>query len=413
MRRLIWLGPAACALVILAAWAFHTITDVRVTTAAVTTGSITREVLATGTLQAVTNVEIGTQVSGVVQSLEVDYNSIVHAGQIIARLDPSTYEAQLTSANAALEQSRADVVRLQAAVADASTRLTRAETLATQQLIPQSDLDDARVTANEATADLRAGQAAVVEAEATAHEASVDLSHTIIRSPINGIVIERDVDVGQTLAASFQSPVLFRIAADLRHMEVDVEVDESDVDGLQAGKPVQFEVETYPGKIFHGTLREMRLQPVDAQATSMAAATTGAASPAPAITGALASGVAGSVVSYTTVIDVANPDELLRPGMTAEVRFDGSRRDSVVRIPNAALSFRPPAQVLDALGEPDATVPPPSKTREVWLYDGRRLTPVKVRGGLADDNWTELLAGSLKPGDTLATDAVVEGHRKL
>jgi HlyD family secretion protein len=414
MRRAIWIGSVGLFLVVFSAWGFHTTDEVRVTTAAVTTGSITREVFATGTLQAVTTVEVGSQISGNVQSLEADYNSIVRQGQIIARLDPSTYEAQLSAANAALAQTRADVLRLQSASQDTTTKLARAQELFDQELIAPSDLDDARVAANEATADLRAAEAAIVQAQAAADAAAVDLSHTIIRSPIDGIVIERDVDVGQTLAASVQSPVLFRIAADLRRMQVNVDVDESDVDGLKPGEPVSFEVETYPGETFHGTLREMRLQPVDTQA---AANTTAASSTTPGITGTPATSVAGSVVSYTTVIDVMNTDERLRPGMTAEVRLDGSHRDRVVRIPNAALSFRPPQQVLDALGEPNADSPAirarDTDTRQVWRYDGTRLTPVAVHPGLADDNWTELIGGPVRPGDALATDAIVKPRRRI
>ena len=400
--RVAWLGLAAIILTGALLFGFHTTYQVRVTTAAVTTGDITREVFATGTLQAVTTVEVGTQVSGTVKALEADYNSVVRRGQIVARLDPATYEAQLESAKAALGQAQADVLGFETAAQDARTKLARAEALSAEQLIPQSDLDDARVTFNEASANIHAGRAVVTEAEAAVRQASVNLSYTIIRSPIDGVVIERAVDVGQTLAASIQSPVLFRIAADLSRMQVNVDVDESDVDGLNPGQVVDFEVESYPNQTFHGTLREMRLQPVSEQ-------TATASGPA----GAPVTSQAGTVGSYTTVIDVDNADEKLRPGMTAQVILNGSHRDRVVRIPNAALSFRPPPQVLRALGEDDTSQAVSRETREVWRYDGHHLTPIIVRGGLADDRWTELLEGAIHPGDALATDAVVQQRSGL
>ena len=414
MWRIKWIGLGAIVLVALASWALQTTPEVQITTAPVTAGSITRRVFATGTLQAVTTVEVGTQVSGVVQSLQADYNSLVRAGQIVGRLDPSTYAAQMRSARARLGEAQAAVVNLQAAVEDAQTKFARAASLFARQLIPESDLDDARVTRDEATADLAAGQAAVVQAEAAVHEAEFDLSHTIIRSPIDGIVVDRAVDVGQTLAASVQSPVLFRIASDLAHMQVNVDVDESDVAGLQPGEPVTFDVESYPGETFHGTLLEMRLQPVAEQTTGATGMTT---STAPAPTTQIA-----TVVSYATIIDVANPDERLRPGMTAEVTIAGSHRDDVIRIPNAALAFRPAPDVLAVLGETDTTgTPHPASTvderereaHQVWRYDGRRLTPVTVRTGLSDDAWTELLSGGVHPGDALATNAAIQQRSRM
>ena len=212
MRRSIWLGVGLIAVVGGSAtvWALHTVSEVRVTTAPVTAGPITRRVAATGTLQAVTTVELGVQVSGIVQSLSADFNSFVHAGQVVARLDPSSYDAQLreaqaaqAQAQAALGRAEADVLGFQTAREDAQMKLTRAEALAENQLITQSDLDAARIAIDEARADLASGQAGVVEAraaiaqaKAAVDQAAVNLDHTIIRSPIDGIVIDRTVDVG-------------------------------------------------------------------------------------------------------------------------------------------------------------------------------------------------------------------------
>jgi HlyD family secretion protein len=391
------------------AWAFHRKIDVEVTTAPVTMGSIDRRIVATGTLQAVTTVDVGTQVSGVIQSLEADFNSTVRSGQVLARLDSASYEADLRAAQAALAQAKADALRLTTATDDTRRKLERAEQLFSQQLIAQSDLDAARIAAASANADLKAAESQVVQAEAAVHEAGVNLEHTIIRSPIDGIVVTRDVDVGQTVAASFQSPELFAIAADLRHMQLQVDVDESDVGGLSPGEPATFSVDSYPDATFTGRVLEVRLQPIVEQ-TAAASTAAGASSP---------TGAAGSLVSYATIVDVANPDERLRPGMTALVILGGSRRDNAIRIPNGALAFRPPPQVLRSLGEPNVLAATDATTRaqdgdgqagQVWRYDGSQFMPVAVRTGLSDDGWTELVSGPLRSGDLLVTGASVRSE---
>jgi HlyD family secretion protein len=383
-------------------------------------------VATTGTLQAVTTVELGVQVSGIVQSLSADFNSFVHAGQVVARLDPSSYDAQLreaqaaqAQAQAALARAEADALGFQTARDDAQVKLTRAEALAENQLITQSDLDAARIALDEARADLASGQAGVVEAraaiaqaKAAVDQAAVNLDHTIIRSPIDGIVIDRTVDVGQTLAASVESPVLFRIAASLTDMQVQVNVDESDVGGMMPGDAASFEVESYPNETFHGTLSQVRLQPI-AQLTTPA--TTVPTSTSPGVTTQVA-----TLVSYIAIVDVQNADERLRPGMTAEVLLPGSRREQAVRIPNSALSFRPPTEVLGALGATAAASPPSGTThaaggqlRQVWEYDGKQFTSIPVATGLADDGWTELVSGDVRAGDALVTSAALQRHHRL
>jgi HlyD family secretion protein len=379
-----------------------TTADVQVSTARVTDGPMTRRIIATGSLQPVRTVDVGSQESGIVQSLLVDYNSFVRAGDIVARLDPSLYDAQyqeaqaaLGQAVAALTQARANERALQTAVDDTHTRLVRAQALSARSLIPPSDLDAAQIAADEATADLGGGtanveqaEAAVTQAKATLDQATVNVERTIIRAPIAGIVIDRAVDVGQTLAASVQAPVLFRLAADLTRMQVQVSVDESDVGALREGEPATFDVESFPGELFHGTVSQVRLQPVIDPAAA--------------------------VVSYTAIVDVENPDQRLRPGMTAEVVVSGAQRDHVVRIPNSALSFRPPADVLQAIGEPEPAVSGKDQgMREVWQYDGKQFTPLAVHAGLADGGWTELLSGNLRPGDALVTTAVVKRRPRL
>jgi HlyD family secretion protein len=408
MTSRIWIGMAIGGALIagLTAWALHPTLDVQVERASVTDGPIVRHVVAVGTVEAVTLVEVGSQVSGTVQSLEADYDSVVHAGQVVAHLDPASYDALLQEARARLSQADADVRGFRTAVEDAHAKLARAEGLAAHQLVAQVDLEDARVTMDQANADLHAGEAAVIVAQAGVRQAEDNRDHTVIRSPIDGTVIDRDIDVGQTLTASVQTPVLFRIASDLSKVQVHVDIDESDIAGLATGEPATFTVESYGDAVFTGTVTQLRLQPVDQQ--------TVAATPTPDPTGRSTASAVPTVVEYTAIIDVANPDERLRPGMTAEVVLAGLRRDRAVRIPNRALSFRPPAAVLSALGETE----PPASTHDpvdtggatagaVWEYDGKRFTPIAVHIGLADDGWTELLSGAVGPGDALVTSAML------
>src|SRR5437868_7747032 len=212
MTTVKWCGLAIGGAVLAgaAAWALRPIFDVQVERAPVTAGPIIRRVVAIGTVEPITMVEVGSQVSGTVQSVEADYDSAVRAGQVVARLDPSTYDAQLQEARAALSEADAGVLVFRTAVADAQAKFARAQELAAQQLIPQTDLEDARVVMDQANADLHAAEATATQAQAGVRQAADNRDHTVIRSPIDGIVIDRDIDVGQTLAAAIQTPVLFR-----------------------------------------------------------------------------------------------------------------------------------------------------------------------------------------------------------
>jgi HlyD family secretion protein len=396
----------------------------------VTAGPIARQVIATGTLEAKKTVDVGTQVSGTVQSLAVDFNSTVRTGQIVARLDPSSYVAQLQEAQGNLAQAQAESTRLRVAADDARVKYQRAQALAKDQLITQAELDAAQVTLKQAEADLAARQADIKVAQASVRQAQVNLDHTIIRSPIDGVVVSRDVDVGQTIAASFQSPTLFTIA-DLRRMQLMAEVSEGDVGEVRAGSRVSFVVDSLGPQPIAGTVAEVRLQPVVEQASSATA--TGGSSSTPASTGG--SGPAGGtsastspltatpptstqgtgVVSYMAVVDVDNTDGRLAPGSTAIVTLAGARRQDVTRIPNNALSFRPSAAVLEAIKQDPPILESTESGRRrvdsigrsayVWRYDDRQFVPVKVVVGLSDDRWTELLSGDIHPGDLLVTNA--------
>ncbi|PYR94564.1 MAG: hypothetical protein DMF84_05265 [Acidobacteria bacterium] len=294
-----------------------------VTTLQISRGDVVDQVGATGTLQAVTTVQVGTQVSGTVDEMYADFNSIVKKGQVIARLDPSILQTQVETAKANLVNAEANLERQKVAVFDAETKLSRARELAARNLLPKADLDAADATAKQAAAQLRSTESQIVQAKAAVNKAAVDLGHTIITAPIDGIVISRNVDRGQTVAASMQAPTLFVIAADLTKMQVNANIDESDVGRMRPGQTVHFRVDAYPTDQFIGTVHQVRLNPTTVQ----------------------------NVVTYSTLIDVPNPDLRLKPGMTANVNIEIARKSNVLRVPNAALRFRPTRDTFVALNQ--------------------------------------------------------------
>ena len=315
--------------------------ELQVMTAPATRGDIIDSVGATGTLQAVTTVLVGSQVSGNISWLGADFNSIVKKGQVIARVEPSVFDAQLQQARANLAQTRANLVKAQSdlertkvQLVDAQQKYTRAKELASRQLLPQSELDAAKVAVDTAEAMLNSQQATVTQAQAgvaqsqaQVNQNQVNLDHTVIAAPIDGIVTQRSVDVGQTVAASMQAPTLFVIAADLTKMQVNANIDEADVGRIRPGQHVTFHVDAYPTENFEGTVSQVRLQPVVVQ----------------------------NVTTYGTVIDVPNQQLKLKPGMTANVKVEIAKRTGVLRVPNAALRFRPTAEIFAALNQ---AVPP-------------------------------------------------------
>jgi HlyD family secretion protein len=393
-------GLVAIAVGVVLAWSLRTTPEVQVTTAPLTVGSIARRIVTTGTIQAVTTVEVGSQVSGTIQALGADYNSTVRAGQVLARIDPATYDADLREAQGAFALAQADADRARTTVMDAGTKLARAEVLALRQLIPRADLDAAEAVKQSADAGLLAAEAQVEQAKRATEQANTNLDHTVIRSPIDGIVIARSIEIGQTVAATLQSPRLFLVATDFKRVQLQVQLDEADVGGVQTGELVTFDVEAYPQEIFNGLVSEIRLGPFENADTQSITQST-----APAVT------------TYLAIVDVPNPDEKLRPGMTATVTLAGSHREDVTRIPNSALSFRPPPDVLRAIGEnvpsPNQEVQPsaePGSVVHVWQYDGQFFTPITLRVGLSDDRMTEVLNGPLKVGDQLVTGATIRRH---
>ncbi len=357
----------------------------RFNTAAVSRQDVVQTVEATGTLSAVTTVQVGTQVSGTIQSLYADFNSQVRKGQVIARLDPSLMQAQVDQAAATITRLQADLERAQAALEDAQVKKQRAQTLSDQGLIARADLDTAESAARQAQAARQAAEAQLVQARAALNQNRVNLNHTVITAPVDGIVISRNVDVGQTVAASMSAPTLFVIAQDLTEMQVQASVDESDIGRVQPGQAVTFRVDAYPDQEFSGTVSQVRLQPQVVQ----------------------------NVVSYTTVIDVPNPQGKLKPGMTANVSIEIARADDVLAVPNAALRFQPPAEEKSA-SAPQRRRPAGDRRggREdagrVWVLHDETLQPVNVKTGLSNGTVTAILDGNLSQGAPVVTGLVAK-----
>jgi HlyD family secretion protein len=295
-----------------------------VATAQVTRGDIAEVVAATGTLEAVQTVNVGTQVSGVVQELHADYNDIVKQGQVIARLDPSIIQTQLEQQRANVTRAEADLDRLRVALADARQKLERAKELSSRNLIPKTELEAAELAVKTSESQIRSSEAGLVQARSQLNTQEVNLGHTVIKAPIDGIVIQRSVEQGQTVAASMNAPTLYILAADLTKMQVLANIDEADVGKMRPGLVVTFNVDAFPTDRFTGTVQQVRLQPTTVQ----------------------------NVVTYQTVISVPNPQYKLKPGMTANVTIEIARRNNVLRVPNAALRFRPTADIFAALNLP-------------------------------------------------------------
>ena len=352
----------------------HAKPEVSYKTAAVEKRRITAKVTASGTLSAIVTVQVGAQVSGRIAALNADFNSRVTKGELIAELDPSLYQATVDQAQANYAQAAAQQLKSHAAADLADKQLTRTRSLHDQGLAAQQDVDTAEGTAAQAHADLSLQAANVEQAQASLHQARVNLSYCHIYSPIDGVVISRSVDVGQTVAASLQAPVLFTIAQDLKQMQVDTNVSEGDVGRLKEGMAAYFTVDAFPGKRFKGTIAQIRNAATNVQ----------------------------NVVTYDAVIRVSNDELELRPGMTANVTISYAERDGVLAIPNAALRFHPADAAPAAGARKRGDHADDSKT--VYVVRGASATPVTVHAGLTDGAVTEITSGDLNEGDAIALD---------
>lgn len=352
-------------------------------------GNITMTVTATGTLSAVTTVQVGSQVSGVISRLYADFNSHVTKGQLLAELDPTPFQAQV-------EQRQADVTKAKVTTANAKITYERQRRLAASGLAAQADLDAARAQYDEANAG-------VAQAEAALRQAETNLHYTKIVSPIDGVVIDRAYDVGQTVAASFQAPTLFQIAQDLRKMQVQADVDQSDIGRVQVGQPARFTVDSYPDREFRGRISQIRLNATVSQ----------------------------NVVTYPVMIEVDNPDETLKPKTTANVTIDVATVADVLRIPNAALRFKPDNAKTGGAAATASTSTTSTERAASDMGERRRgmggaggafahgggknrggqniyillpenkIKAVWIRPGITDGHFTQVVAGDVNVGDNV------------
>ncbi|NOT16709.1 MAG: efflux RND transporter periplasmic adaptor subunit [Sulfuriferula sp.] len=329
----------------------------------VTRGDLVRNVSANGTLNPVVLVNVGTQVSGVVKALHADYNQKVQAGQILLELDPALLKAQIA-------QSNANLTRAQAALQLAQTAAARQQSLLKQDYVARQDVDQA----NDAVAGARA-QVAVAQAQLKRDQ--TNLSYSVIRSPVSGTVIDRSVDVGQTVAASFQTPTLFKIGQDLSKMQIDTTVAEADVGGIKVGQPAKFTVDAFPDRDFSGVVKQIRLNPTNQ----------------------------AGVVTYDVVVTVDNPDFVLLPGMTAYVNIEIDRHNNVLLVPNAALRFKPAD---DADKTTDKSADKPRRRARagatVYILQADKPVALKVKTGMTDNKQTEILSGDIKVGDKVIVE---------
>jgi HlyD family secretion protein len=339
----------------------------------VTRGSIVSAVSATGTLDPVTTVQVGSQISGTIESLGADFNGIVHKGQVLARLDRALYAAALDQARSALLSAEAEAQQNRVAQSAADTTLARTRELAAKQLVPPADLQTDEAASRTAAAQVASADARVRQARAAVDTAEVNLSKTVILSPIDGVVIARNVEVGQTVSATMSAPTLFVLADDLSKMQIEASIDESDVGSVKEGQPVTFRVDAYPSRSFTGKVLQVRL---DATTVS-------------------------NVVTYTGIIEAPNAELLLKPGMTASVTIQTSRRDDVPRVSTAALRFRPDDTVLARFAENAST--PSGQGNTIWVLDGTSIRPLSVTVGISDGVYSEIVSPSLPEGTLVVT----------
>ena len=362
-------------------------------------GDLTVIVTATGTLQPTNKVEVGSELSGIIKTVETDYNARVKVGQVLAKLDTSKLEAQVTQSKASLESARSKVLQARATVNETRSKLAqfrKVKELSNNKVPSQTEIDNAEAALERALADEASAKAAVSQAQATLDANRTDLSKAVIRSPIQGIVLSRAVEPGQTVAASFTTPVLFTLAEDLTKMELHVNVDEADVGQIHEGQKATFSVAAYPNRTFEARIIQARY----------------------------GSSTTSGVVTYETVLKVDNTDLVLRPGMTATADIVVKKIQNALLIPSAALRFTPPAQTQQDEKKPSSGLvgailprPPASKAqqktepvakheRHVWILNDGRLSRVAVTVGSSNGGMTEVIAGELPPGTEVVVDTV-------
>jgi HlyD family secretion protein len=367
--------------------ALRTTAPVRYQTEDVKQGTLTVTVTATGELKSLTEVKVGTEISGIVETVNVDYNTHVEVGQVLAKINTDKMEAQAAQARASLESARADVANAEAAVDDTRRSLERAQALFDRALVSRSDRDGAEAASRKAEASRASAVARIDQSEANLSAIETDIKKALIRSPINGIVLDRQVDPGQTVAAAFQTPTLFTLAEDLTRMKLIIDVDEADIGNVRPGQAAHFRVDAYPDRPFESKVKEVRSTPK----------------------------TSNGVVTYQTVLTVDNAHRLLQPGMTATAEITVTQVSDAVLVPNAALRFTPPAALQNGRGFRLLPTPPGLARRDrsadkapprVWTVVGQNLTPINVTLGATNGTVTVLRGTDVPPGTPVIVDLV-------
>lgn len=375
---------------------FHTgKSEVKYRTAKIEKGDLRIAVAATGTVQPFLLVQVGTQVTGNIQKLMVDFNSKVKAGQVVAQIDPALFQAKVDQDQANVAKAQSEVLRVKARLLLAGKELTRFRELQKKELVSQSDLDTAVATFDSLAAEVKLAEASVAQAQAVLESSNANLKFTTIFSPIDGVVISRNVDVGQTVAASLSAPTIYVIADDMKRVQIQASVAEADIGRITEDMEVTFMVDAHRNDRFRGKVSQIRLSPTTVQ----------------------------NVVTYTVMIDAANPGNKLLPGMTANVSFEIAQYQDVLKIPNAALRFTPPDATAAASppappappADPSAPRPPRGERRRdqpqsrVWIAGPSGPQAVVVTAEATDGTWTRLVKGDLAEGQELLTGVILEG----
>lgn len=387
MKKILLIAALALIVVGIAAWAYFKRTpEISYKTARIERGTIVSTVAATGNLSAVTTVQVGTQVSGTIQKLYVDYNSRVKKGQAIAEIDPSLFKAAVEQAQGNYLNAEANLQRAKVSLDDAERTMKRNKKLLADGIISQGDYDAAETAWQAAKAALKAAEGTLAQTRGSLMQSRTNLNYSVIRSPVDGVVISRAVDVGQTVAASFQTPTLFTIAKDLTKMQIEVSVDEADISRVKLDQQASFTVDAYPEQSFNGRVVQIRSAPIISQ----------------------------NVVTYVVVVNVDNSDLKLKPGMTANVSVEVARRDDVLKLPPSALRFKPKSRGEEPKAKRLAGAPreeggkPGGRKggngQQVYVLKENKPVAVPIKTGIANNSSIELVESTLQEGDEVIVD---------
>ncbi len=353
--------------------------QIKYVTVPIEQGTLKAEISSTGTLKPLVEVLVGTQVSGTIKELYADFESEVKKGQLICLIDPERFEAHVQQAHADVEAAKANLMKAEVALIDEMRTLRRKEQLIEKNSISQSEYDAAKTKADAAEAQVNVERARLAQLQARLNEAELELKYTRIVAPVSGIVTSRTADVGQTVAASFQTPVLFKIAEDLTRMQVHTNVDEADIGRVAVGQKASFTVPAFPDRMFEAVVNQIRNDPKVEQ----------------------------NVVTYNVVLDVHNDDLKLRPGMTANVTIMLDEVRNALMVPQQALRFSPPESARPSSASTPTDLP--EGARRVWkLTSSGSVTPVNVKGGVHGTDRVQILSDALHPGDLVAVDAITQ-----